>query len=106
MPADWAISHWPSCQFHAFLSHCAEDREGLVIPVQQRLEARQVVTWLDQHHYPAGRDPFEILREEILRCRHVVFFVTESLLRQARGWSAVERSYAEVVQRALCHSIE
>jgi hypothetical protein len=103
MPADWAVNHWPSCDFHVFLSHCAEDRNSLVKPVQTRLESSQVITWLDVHDYPAGRDPFEILREEILRCRHVVFFLTEAMLRQARGWSAVERSYAEVVQNTLTH---
>lgn len=101
MPANWAVSHWPRCDFHLFLSHCAEDRETLVVPVQQQVESCGVITWLDCHDYPAGRDPFEILREEILRCRHVAFFVTEGLLRQARGWSAVERGYSEAVQRML-----
>jgi hypothetical protein len=101
MPADWGVSYWPRCDFYVFLSHCAEDRESLFIPVQQRMEALHVIAWLDKHDYPAGRDPFEILLEEVLRCRHVVFFVTAALLRQARGWSAIERSYSEVVQRVL-----
>ena len=34
MPARWQISHWPKCEFHVFLSHCAEDREHFVIPLQ------------------------------------------------------------------------
>ena len=102
MPAEWGISHWPSCDFHVFLSHCAEDRDRIIVPVYQALEQNDVFPWIDRHQYPPGRDPLEILREEILRCRHVAFFLTERMLRQARGWSAAERSYAEVVQRALC----
>jgi hypothetical protein len=101
MPAEWDVRHWPRCDFHVFLSHCAEDREKLILPVRARIEAKHVVSWIDRHEYPPGRDPFEILREELLRCRHIVYFVTESMLRQARGWTAVERGYAELAQRVL-----
>ena len=39
MPAQWRIEYWPGCVAHAFLSHCAEDRDGLVLPVFEELSA-------------------------------------------------------------------
>ena len=101
MPADWRIEHWPRCGFHAFLSHCAEDRERLVLPVQKLLRERDILSWVDWHHYPSGRDPSEALREELLRCRHVVFLITPAMLRQGRGWTAMENAYTGLVQQVL-----
>lgn len=45
--------------------------------------------------------PFEALREAILKCRHVVYLVTEAMLSQGRGWSVVEKSYAGLLQDSL-----
>lgn len=101
MPARWTISNWPPCEFHVFLSHCAEDRERLVIPVYRELERLNLVPWIDRHHYPAGHDPFDALREQIGACRHVVYFVTPAMLRQGRGWAAVERGIATIIQKRL-----
>jgi|GEM_PF-3157154 len=101
MPSDWKIEHWPRCGFHVFLSHCAEDREALILPVREELEKKGILTWVDRHNYPLGRDPYELLQDEILRCRHVVYFITRASLRQGRGWSAVEKAYAAVIQREL-----
>ena len=101
MPADWQIRHWPRCAFHVFLSHCAEDRESLVLPVYRGLQELGITAWIDRHDYPQGRDPFEVLREELLRCRHVVYFLTLAALRQGRGWTAVELGYGAVVQQSL-----
>jgi hypothetical protein len=95
----WTIDCWPTLGFDVFLSHCAEDRRRLVIPVFQQLRDLRLSPWLDQHHYPSSTDPFEALRDQLVRCRHVVYFITPNLLKQGRGWCAAERSYAELVQR-------
>ncbi len=101
MPARWTVSNWPPCEFHVFLSHCAEDRDRLVIPVYRELERLDLIPWIDRHHYPAGHDPFDALREQIASCRHVVYFVTPAMLRQGRGWAAVERCIASIIQKRL-----
>ncbi|HUG90408.1 MAG TPA: toll/interleukin-1 receptor domain-containing protein, partial [Planctomycetaceae bacterium] len=75
MPAGWSITQWPVCEYHVFLSHCAEDRKRLVLPVYRRLQQSGITPWIDQHDYPSGRDPFESLRENLLRCRHIVYFI-------------------------------
>jgi hypothetical protein len=103
MPADWRVEFWPECAAHAFLSHCAEDRPGLVLPVFDELQRRRLIPWIDRHHFPQGRDAFEVMREELLRSRHVVYFITPAMLRQGRGWTHVERCLAEVIQRRLVY---
>lgn len=101
MPAEWMIDHWPVCGFHAFLSHVKEDRDSLVLPVLEKLQANRVISWIDQHHYPAGLDSHEALRDSILQCRHIIYFITPSMLKQGRGWTAIESAYSDVVQRQL-----
>lgn len=103
MLAKWTIERWPRCLFHVFLSHCAENRADLVEPVFRRLAKKEVSPWIDKHHYPSGRGSHEALRESLLRCRHVVYFVTPELLRQgeARGWCVLERGYGSVIQQTL-----
>lgn len=103
MPARWQISHWPKCEFHVFLSHCAEDREHFVIPLQKELERRQITSWLDRHHYPLGTSSHEALREGLLKCRHIIYLITRETLKQARGWVAVEKTYGEVIQSRFRH---
>ena len=98
MPADWSINFWPEIGCHVFLSYCREDRDSLVLPVYDTLKQLAIIPWIDKHQYPAGRDGFEAIREELLRCRHVVYFITPSLLKQGRGWSAVERTISELMQ--------
>lgn len=101
MVGDWGIRHLPRCTHHVFLSHCAEDRTRLVIPVYNALENARYFPWLDQHHYPAGQGTFEALREAVLCWRHVVYFITASFLSQGRGWNAVENAYANLLQENL-----
>jgi hypothetical protein len=101
MIGDWKVIHLPSCTYDMFLSHCAEDRIRLVLPVFQALEDRNRSPWIDQHHYPRGQGAFEALREEILRCRHVAYFVTAKFLSQGRGWNSVENAYANLIQENL-----
>lgn len=101
MPADWRIKHWPRCTHHVFLSHCAEDRQRLVVPVDQQLQAAACLGWIDLRNYPLGRDPLEVLREEVLLCRHTVYFVTASMLQQGRAWTGAEHAYAALIQRNL-----
>jgi hypothetical protein len=101
MPAQWRIEYWPSCEAHIFLSHCAEDRERLILPVYEELKCRHVIPWIDRHDYPAGRDAMEALREELLKCRHVIYFVTDAMLRQGRGWASAERAFAATIQQRL-----
>jgi hypothetical protein len=109
MVGDWKVSRLPRCTHHVFLSHCAEDRERLVQPVHLGLERARKYPWLDQHHFPLGQDPFEALREAVISCRHVVYFVTTKFLTQGRGWNSVELAYASLLQenlrarKDLCH---
>lgn len=101
MIGDWSVHHLPRCTHHVFLSHCAEDRNRLVHLVYNALENRRYFPWLDTHHYPAGQGAFEALREGILRCRHVVYFVTAKFLTQGRGWNSVENAYSNLLQENL-----
>ena len=104
MIGDWSVRHLPRCTHHVFLSHCAEDRDRLVKPVCTALEDAKYFPWFDQHHYPAGQGAFEALREGIIHCRHVVYFVTARFVAQGRGWSVVENAYASLLQENLRHS--
>ena len=101
MIGDWRVSHYPRCTHHVFLSHCAENRRTLVHPVYTGLQKDQYVPWLDRHHYPRGQGAFAALREAIIRCRHVVYFITEEFLSQGRGWNSVETAYSELLQANL-----
>src|SRR5260370_15745742 len=101
MIGDWGIRHLPRCTHHVFLSHCAEDRDRLVQPVYNALENARYFPWFDKHHYPAGQGAFEALREGILHCRHVVYFVTAPFLAQGRGWNSIEHGYANLLQENL-----
>ena len=107
MPSAWTVDYWPRVGCHVFLSHSAEDRDRLVLPVYEELRKQQIIPWIDRHDYPAGRNSVEALREEILRCRHVVYFVTSAMLRQGRGWPPMERTLASVAQeQAVWKGIE
>jgi TIR domain-containing protein len=99
MIGSWVIDHWPVLGFDVFLSHCAEDRDELVIPVFERLRDLSVLPWIDRHLFPIAVDPLDALRANLLRCRHVIYIVTPKLLKQGRGWCAAERSFAELIQR-------
>ncbi|MDB5344674.1 MAG: hypothetical protein JWP89_3051 [Schlesneria sp.] len=101
MPADWQIEHWPVCGFHVFLSHVAEDRDTLILPVLEKLRTHRVISWIDQADYPTGRDSHEALRESILKCRHIIYFITPSLIKQGRGWTAIESAYGDIIQNQL-----
>ncbi len=74
--------------------------QSLYSVVNEELRKRQIIPWIDRHDYPAGRGAIAALREEILRCRHVVYFVTSSMLRQG-GWPPVERTLASLVQEQV-----
>ncbi len=99
MIGTWNIRYLPRCTHHVFLSHCAEDRTSLIQPVYNLLEEDQYFPWLDRHHYPRGRDSFSALREGIVLCRHVVYFITEEFLLQGRGWNSIETAYADLLQK-------
>jgi len=101
MPSQWRIEYWPDCIAHVLLSHCAEDRDHLVLPVYEELRRRGLVPWIDRHDYPIGRDAMEALREELLKCRHVVYFLTSAMLWQGRGWASTERALSAVIQQRL-----
>ena len=103
MIGNWRVRYFPRCTHHVFLSHCAEDRVRLVQPVYNALEENQSSPWLDRHHYPRAQDAFAALREGIILCRHVVYFVTESFLSQGRGWNSVETAYSDLLQKNFLH---
>lgn len=103
MPAFWEIKNWPQLGYHAFLSHSAEDREKIVAPVAHGLESQKIVPWYDQIDYPSASDPYCALRDNLIQCRHVVYFITPAMLRQGRGWCATERAYAELMQRQFSY---
>src|ERR1035437_7632999 len=97
----WEIASFPHCEHHVFLSHCAEDRRWLVDPLHARLKSHQIIPWIDRHHYLAGTDPYEALREGVLKCRHIIFLITLAMLEQARGWANLEKGYAGILQDNL-----
>lgn len=99
MSADWRIEHWPPLEHDVFLSHCREDKEDLVLPVFQQLAMQNVLPWFDWQDYPLATKSLEALRSGLLKCRHVIYFITPSFLRQGRGWCAVERSYSDLIQQ-------
>lgn len=98
MLGEWRITKWPRCEFHVFLSHCAEDRERIILPVMEQLAERGIIAWIDRHHYPLGTGGHEALREGLLKCRHIVYFITRAALKQGRGWMSVERAYGSLIQ--------
>jgi len=100
----WAIESFPECTRHVFLSHSAEDRDGLVLPVFEGLKRSGYLPWLDRHDYPYGRGSRVALRDGILLSRHVVFFVTPAMLKQPRGWCVQELAWAELLQDNLLRS--
>ena len=106
MIGDWKIERLPPCTHHVFLSHCAEDRVRLVQPVFDALEDNAYGPWLDRHHYPRGQGAFAALREGIIHCRHVVYFVTARFLAQGRGWGSVELAYSNLLQENLSFRLE
>ena len=106
MPAVWRIDYWPRCVAYVFLSHCAEDRETLVKPVYQELRSRGIAPWLDHYHYPMGRESIEALHEELLKARHVAYFITPAMLRQGRGWTSSERAFTATIQQQLRYDHE
>jgi len=99
MAAKWELSAWPGLAFHAFLSHCEEDRDSLVVPVKALLEDQRIMPWIDRDEYPLAQDPSRALRDQLVLCCHVVYFITPALLKQGRGWCAVERAYSELLPR-------
>lgn len=103
MIGDWRVRYLPRCTHHVFLSHCAENRVRLVQPVYDALQEDHYSPWLDRHHYPRGQGAFAALREGIIRCRHVVYFVTEAFLSQGRGWNSVETAYSDLLQKSFLH---
>lgn len=99
----WEIRSFPKCEHHAFLSHSREDHDPLVRPVFDQLAAAGVTAWIDRHHYPYGRTSRTALQDGILLCRHTAFFVTDAMLRSARGWCVLELAFAEILQANLTH---
>jgi hypothetical protein len=97
----WQIQSFPACTHHVFLSHCREDREWLVFPLNEGLQNRGILTWLDRHDYPYGRTSYEALRDGVLQCRHTVFLITGSMLEQPRGWGLIELAWADLLQENL-----
>jgi hypothetical protein len=100
----WSIDSFPETTTHVFLSHTREDFESLVEPVYRKLKSRQIRPWLDRHDWTYGRDSRSTIRDAILRSRHTVFFITESLLKSPRGWCVLELAYSEILQSNLVRS--
>ncbi len=88
------------------MSHCREDAGELVLPVYDRLLLRGVSPWLDHHDYPLGPTSVQALQDGILKSRHVVFFITPSMLNVARGWCVVEYTLSRILQNNLQRSLE
>ena len=100
----WQVQFFPQCTHHVFLSHCREDREWLVRPLNAALQREAITTWLDLHDYPYGRTSFGGLRDGVLKSRHTVFLVTQAMLVQSRGWSLIERAWVHLLQENLCEA--
>jgi hypothetical protein len=92
---------FPRCQHHIFLSHCADDRAWLVHDVYNQLVQHGVIPWFDQEDYYYGRDSRTALRDGLLTSRHVVFFITRSMMGYTRGWCPMELAYSGLLQANL-----
>jgi hypothetical protein len=93
------IHHWPRPEFDVFLSHAAEDRIKFIERVDRELSRHKIKSWYDQRDYPPGMDSIDTLQENLLRCHHIIYFVTASNVRQGRGWSAAERTLSSRINR-------
>lgn len=100
----WHIASYPRCEYHVFLSHCAEDRAELVHPVHDELMRRGIIPWLDREDYYYGRDSRTALRDGLLRSRHIVFFITLGMMAHTRGWCQMELAYGDLLQANLVHA--
>jgi len=98
MTSNWLIDHWPNKGFDVFLSHVAEDRDRLILPVYEALKQRKRIPWIDQVDYPLGVESIDALRQHLVRCSHIVYFITPAMLTQGRGWTAVERTLSSLIQ--------
>lgn len=99
----WQVASYPKCDYHVFLSHCQEDRDGLVEPVHKSLIAKGLKPFLDIEDYYYGRESRVALRDGILDSRHVIFFITDAMLNSARGWCVMELAFAELLDANLIH---
>lgn len=88
-PMFWQVASYLKCDYHVFLSHCQEDRDGLVEPVHRSLIAKGLKPFLDIEDYYYGRESRVALRDGILDSRYVIFFITDAMLNSARGWWVV-----------------
>lgn len=100
----WQILAYPRCEYHVFLSHCAEDGRQLVHPVYDRLQQLRIIPWLDREDYYYGRESRTALRDGLLRSRHVVFFITLGMMDYRRGWAHLELAYSDLLQANLTHA--
>jgi hypothetical protein len=100
----WQVQFLPQCTHHVFLSHCREDRDWLVRPLNAALQSKAITTWLDLHDYPYGRTSLGGLRDGVLKSRHTVFLVTQAMLTQPRGWTVVELAWTHLLQENLCEA--
>ncbi len=79
----------------------AKTTMNLVLPVYRRLESLGIASWIDRHDYPYERDSRTALQNSILTCRHTIFFITEQMVSNARGWCVLELAYSEILQDNL-----
>jgi hypothetical protein len=100
----WSIDSFPETTSHVFLSHTREDFAELIEPVYRLLKRKKVRPWLDRHNWYYGRESRSSLRDGILRSRHTVFFITDSMLNSPRGWCVLELAYSEILQSNLLRS--
>ena len=99
----WQVASFPKCEYHGFLSHCAEDRDELVRPVKDVPAGQGFRLFIDVEDYYYGRESRAALRDGILDSRHVIFFVTDAMLDSPRGWCVMELAFAELIDANLTH---
>jgi hypothetical protein len=102
MPARWCIEYWPECIAQVFLSHCAEDRHELVLPVYAELELMLRFPPADEATFQ--RSLWRSLVDKSATCphaleeigapsrwltQHVVWAadIIERFVRQEEGWA-------------------
>ena len=97
----WQIRSFPKCDYHVFLSHSQEDRGPFIEPTRRLLAAGNILSWFDQDDYYYGRPSRTALRDGILRSRHTVLFITDSMIASPRGWCVMELTLVELLQSNL-----
>lgn len=77
-----------------FLSHTSSDKVGLIYPLVQALEKREISYWLDEGEISWGQSLLARISEGLEISRFVLVFITENFL--GRKWPPPRKKQASL----------